>query len=143
LTKVSVLWSAGTLAILVMAAVTWVNLPLPIPPRFVTPFDYTPTSSPQAWVFLFSAARCIAPNETVTVLAPTPEQEHELFVLAVATLDRNKPLAATYFAFPHPENVAAARYVLTFGEEAPAAMRGQLTELCGVPFGHVYERSRR
>lgn len=135
----AVLWSGGAVAIIAAAAVALFSLPLPQTLSRATPFDYTPTSDVQAWYFLQHAKQCLEPAATAVVLAPDPQQEHALYVLSVGVLDRNKPVAASYFGWSHPEKIAAARYVLVYRDTTHDTTG--LIEVCKVPNGVVYERT--
>lgn len=132
-------WCVGIAIVSGFMIASWVSLPFPRPFRPVTPFDYTPTSSMESWLFLRTARDCIEPGATVITIAAKPEVEHELFVLSVALLDHNPTLAMTYFGDPHPENLPQARYVLAYRVENDSRTGG-LREVCRVPFGIVYEK---
>lgn len=131
-------WVAGACVVLAFIVRTWVLLPFPRPFHPVIPYQYTPMSDARYWMFLQQAGPCVAQGTSFALIGTTPEQAHELYVLSVGAIPHAKPLPSSYFGFPHPGHVAAARFIVAFGDAAPPA---GAREVCRNDFGAVFERS--
>lgn len=133
---VRLLFFAGCLGILAIAAQSWIALPFPEPFDPTLPYQYTASTDPRFWIFLQEASRCIERDAEFTVIAPTIAQEHELYVLAVGAVEHAKPLPAAYFGHRQPGLIRRARFVAAFDGAVPP--EGAL-ETCSCAFGAVYE----
>lgn len=129
---------AGALGILTIAAQSWAREPFPRPFNPALPYQYTASSDPRLWLFLQQVSPCIERGAEFTIVAPSLEEEHELYVFSVGAIPHAKPLPAAYFGFRQGDLVSRARFVAVFDSApAPAGTRGT----CRTPFGIVYERA--
>lgn len=133
-------WLTGAGIVLAFVIRTWILLPFPWPFAPALPYQYTPITDMRYWIFLQQAAPCVAKDASFTIVGTTPGQEHELYVFSVGLIPHAKPLASTYFGFPHPEHVAAAQFFIVFGGATPPA---GAREVCRNDFGAVFERGGR
>lgn len=133
----SALWYAGAIIVLFVMAQSWIVSPFPQPLKPQLPYQYTPFSDPRFWVFLQQSADCVPDGARFTVTAPSREQEHELYLLAVGAVPHATPLSATYFGFRQNEHIARASHILSFGGAPPF---GDVRNICSPAFGVVYER---
>ena len=133
---VDALFFAGAFVILAIAMQSWIAQPFPRPFHPALPYQYTASTDPRLWLFLQQASPCIERGAAFSVIAPTAEEEHELYVLSVGVVAHAKPLAATYFGFRQPQHVRRARFVAAFGAAAPPPT---FRVKCRNPLGAVYE----
>ncbi|HYO78329.1 MAG TPA: hypothetical protein VE010_17855 [Thermoanaerobaculia bacterium] len=134
------LWLAASLAMVGFAGASWLRPEYRDPFHPSTPFDRTPVSDMFGWYALSVASTCLPPGKTVAVIAPTLAQSQEMYFLAVAKLTRNVPLPAAYFGYAHPDQVAAAQYVIHY--RTTPADTSRLRTVCTVPdLAVVYERT--
>lgn len=133
----SALWSAGAAIVLLVTVQSWIGSPFPRRLNPQLPYQYTPFSDPRYWVFLEHAADCVPPGSAFAVTAPTRDEEHELYLLAVGAIPQATPLAASYFGYRQNEHIARARFILSYGGAPPF---GDVRQTCTPAFGVVYER---
>lgn len=136
----TLLWIVGALVMLGLAGASWLRPEFRDPFRPATPFDRTPISDSSGWYALSVANTCLWPGKSVTVIAPTAAQSHEMYFLAVAQLTRNVVLPAAYFGHAHPDQVRTAQYVIHYRTTPDDTSR--LRAVCTVPdLAVVYERT--
>lgn len=133
----AVIWYAGAALVLLTIVQGWLAKPFPRPLKPQLPYQYTPFSDPRYWVFLEQASDCVPPGSAFAVTAPSRDEEHELYLLAVGAIPQATPLAASYFGYQQNEHIARARYILSFGGAPPF---GDVRQTCTPGFGVVYER---
>lgn len=132
----SVLWIAGTLALLAPPLVRWIDSPvsLAIP---LTPVDRVNWLYARQWALVQEAREVVPAGETFTTIAKDKDDEMLLFMLSVGVIRKRFPIPTSYWHRPVAEG-AQARYVVSYECFEPAGAPRLLRRF---PEGCVWERS--
>jgi len=130
----SVLWIAGTLALLAPPIVRWMASDSLTLPR--TPVDRVNTLYAREWALVQSAIAVVPAGQSFTAIARNKDEEMVLFMLSVGALRGQYPVPSSYWERPVPEG-DRARYVVSYEcFEPPGATR----LVRRFPEGCVWER---
>lgn len=132
----SLLWFAGTLALLAPPVIRWVASPVPISvPR--TPVDHVNGLYARQWALIQAAREIVPAGQSYTLIARDKEEEMLLFMLSVGVLRDRSPMPSSYWKGPVAEG-ARARYVVSYECLEPS---GGARLMRRFPEGCVWERA--
>jgi hypothetical protein len=111
-------WLAGCLALLVLVALRWAEVPAGTRLRVPTsPLDNVAglnETTRLGWGFLWQVRDVLPAGATFTIVAGDRQTEMSLYMMSYAVLTECRGVPTSYYGIATPERGAEARYVLAY-----------------------------